>query len=130
MSFSNALEHMSQAIVHMEKSQQEFFDEIDDSLKKLQNDMNVAFLSQKEPQLSSIGTECTSTFDPVTNKVVGESQYWARPRIDKHTQELYDEIFKWCEETYSPAAWIGDSNLQIYYFNRVEDRDWFVLKWS
>ena len=130
MSFSKAFEQMSQAIIQMEKSQTDFFDGMDNALKKLRNDMDAAFLGLKEPQLSSIGTECTSTFDPVTNTVVGETQYWARPRIDKHTQELYDEIFKWCEETYSPATWIGDSNLQIYYFNRVEDRNWFVLRWS
>lgn len=128
MSFKQAQEQLKMAADRIEELV-DIFNGFDDKLNDLKSVINQVVLSQKEPQVSSVGTECSSRLNGA-GKVVGETLYWARPRIDVHTDEFYREIYQWCVETYNPATWTGDRSLQIYYFNRVEDRDWFMLKWA
>ena len=99
-------------------------------LNEFSKKLKDAYLPAAAPQSFSVGVECSSEFDVQSGKTVGSSRYWAKPRIDKHSRELYNEIYSWCEETFNPSQWLGDKDLQIYYFNRIEDRDWFVMRWS
>lgn len=105
--------------------------EITEQQVKLIEDLIHTFRWKDEPpRPSAIGTECQSKVNPTTGKVEGSTLYWARPRLDTHSRELYDSIYSWCEESFNPARWMGDKNNQIYYFNEIKDRDWFMIRWG
>jgi len=49
--------------------------------------------------------------------------------VDKET---YKHMCKWCRELYGPPSLRGLwCNLDYsFQFKRIEDRDWFLLKWT
>jgi hypothetical protein len=36
----------------------------------------------------------------------------------------------WCEETFDKDVWTVVESSQCFYFKNIEDRDWFVMRWS
>lgn len=124
------IRHMEKSLSQLEKVQENYLKNMEDILEQFRVNFSDVYLAIKPAYTAIHGTECRSTFDVVTQKTVGETVHWARPRIDKHTKELYTEIFSWCETTFKSDMWKCDFEDQMYFFDRIEDRDWFLIKWA
>ena len=124
------MEELKQHLEQLDGAHTNYLDTMDKLLGEFKTQMQESYIIAREPQLCAIGTQNNSVFNVETNQVTGETLYWAKPRIDKHSYKLYNEIYSWCKDTFNASQWVGDLEHQMYYFNRVEDRDWFVMRWS